>query len=528
MDFSFATRSELIHKLQAQSWDLLVIGGGVTGAAVARDAALRGLKVALLEAGDFASATSSGSTKLFHGGIRYLENYEFKLVFEAIREREQLSRLYAPFIKPLSFVFPTYKAGGVSRWKLNLGLLLYDAFSFFKQRHQNLSRAATVARFPLLKSSSLTGACVYADSFAEDYRIVIELIKSAFHHGAIPISRLKVTRLEKKPSGDFAIEARDQWNASESIQLTAKAVINCSGPFADSVRSLLGKPPTLKLTQGIHLIVERARLPLNEAYVFTDTKLHRILFAIPWKSVTYLGTTDTSVNRVEDAQTQKADVDYVLQIINQFLDANLTPADVIQSWAAVRPLIKPEGQLENSRISREHKIEEGPENYFDVLGGKLTSHRLMAEEALELLQRKWKFPASKTAEMPLYEDCGFKPNSALEDKLFQRYGASFRDVLRIDQERNLNLQSLRTFPDTLVSEVLYSIHHEMCLDPIDFIRRRSSLYYETQWKSEKQSALLTEIVQIFQQEMKSQNFTQDRLYQESLANYRWDSEGWKQ
>jgi glycerol-3-phosphate dehydrogenase len=527
MDFSFATRSELIQKLQAQSWDVLVIGGGVTGAAVARDAALRGLKVALLEAGDFASATSSGSTKLFHGGIRYLENYEFKLVFEAIREREQLSRLYAPFIKPLSFVFPTYKDGVVSRWKLNLGLLLYDAFSFFKQRHQNLNRATAIDRFPLLKPSRLTGACVYADSFAEDYRIVVELIKSAFHHGALPISRFKVTQLEKQSSGDFAIEACDQWNSSTPIRMTAKAVINCSGPFADSVRGLLGKPPVLKLTQGIHLIVERARLPLDEAYVFTDTKLHRILFAIPWKSVTYLGTTDTSVEKVEDAQTQKTDVDYVLEIINQFLNAGLTPADVIQSWAAVRPLIKPEGPLDNSRISREHKIEEGPENYFDVLGGKLTSHRLMAEEALELLQRKWKFGTSKTSGIPLYEESGLKPTTEIEHRLFERYGASFRSVLNLDHDRGLNRQTLRAFPDYLVSEVLYSIHHEMCLDPIDFIRRRSSLYYETQWNSQKQRDLLTEIVQIFEQEMKSQNRTPDRLSQESLANYRWDSEGWK-
>ncbi len=526
MDFSFATRSELIQKLQAQSWDLLVIGGGVTGAAVARDAALRGLRVALLEAGDFASATSSGSTKLFHGGIRYLENFEFKLVFEAIREREKLSRLYAPFIRPLPFVFPTYKNGAVSRWKLNLGLLLYDAFSFFKQRHQNLSRTEALARFSLLKSSQLTGACVYADSFAEDYRIVVELIKSAFAHGALPISRFKVTQLEKKSSGNFAIEARDQWKSSNPVQFEARAVINCTGPFADGVRGLLGKPPALKLTQGIHLIVERSRLPLNEAFVFTDTKLHRILFAIPWKSVTYLGTTDTSVEKVEDAQTTQADVDYVLGVINQFLDARLSPADIIQSWAAVRPLIKPENALDNSKISREHKIEEGPENYFDILGGKLTSHRLMAEEALEPLQKRWRFSASKTSDAPLYPEREPQLQSDLERRLFNHYGADFRKILSLDQKRGLKCQTLRSCPDTLVAEVLFSIHHEMCLDPIDFIRRRSSLYYETQWNSEKQKTLLEEIIRLFEQEMSSQNLSREKLSEETVKNYRWDSEGW--
>ena len=525
MEFSFVSRPEFVREIQARTWDLLVIGGGVTGAALARDASLRGLKVALLEADDFASATSSGSTKLFHGGIRYLENYEFKLVFEAIRERESLNRLYAPFIQPLPFVFPTYKDGAVSRLKLNLGLFLYDSFSFFKQRHRSLNKSDTLASFPLLSDSKLTGSCVYADSFAEDYRIVIELIKSAQRSGALCLSRMKVESIQKDTSGVFRIQAADQWMQGESLQVQTRSVFNCSGPFADNLRTMVGKPPALKLTQGIHLIVKRERLQINEAYVFTDPQLHRILFAIPWKSVTYLGTTDTSVERVEDAQAHRADVDYVLGVINQFLSVHLKPQDVIQTWAAVRPLIKPENEVDNSKISREHKIEEGPENYFDILGGKLTSHRVMAEEALELLRRRWHFGPSKTSQIPLHENLSDPPSTPLDQSLYKRYGRFYRDILAIDHARNLNRKPLQSAPEYLLSEVIYSIHHEMCLDPIDFLRRRSSLYYETRFGSESQQALLSELVQIFSHEMRTLNRSAEDFQKAAEKNYKWDSKG---
>jgi len=526
MEFSFASRQELIRELQSQAWDILVIGGGVTGAALARDARLRGLKVALLEADDFASGTSSGSTKLFHGGIRYLENYEFKLVFEAIRERENLEKLYAPFIRPLSFVFPTYRSGAVPRWKLNLGLLLYDSFSFFKQRHKNLSNAETLTRYSQLAESDLTGSCVYADSFAEDYRIVIELIKSSYRNGAICLSRMKVNRIEKNASGVFSVTASDEWSGSQSIQVKARSVFNCSGPFADRMRSLVGKPETLKLTQGIHLIVPRSVLPINEAFVFTDPALHRILFAIPWKSVTYLGTTDTSIQKVEDAQTTAADVSYVLGILNRYLKTKLTAQDVIQTWAAVRPLLKPDATVSNSKISREHKIEEGPENYFDILGGKLTSHSVMAEEVLDLLQKKWGFSKSKTDRISLHENLSPPPSDKESLHLYERYGRFYKDILAIDESRQLNRARLKSNSEYLVSEVIYSIHHEMCLDPIDFLRRRSSLYYETPWKSSQQKGLLNELAKIFAAEISLPGEISREFEALTEKHYKWDREGW--
>jgi glycerol-3-phosphate dehydrogenase len=475
-DFSFQTRRNDLSRLQSEIFDIAVVGGGVTGAAVARDATLRGLKVILLEANDFASGTSSGSSKLLHGGIRYLEQYEFGLVRHAIQEREKLEKLYAPLVKDLDFVFPTYKRRYPPRWQLNLGLHLYDAFSGFRVRHKNLSAAETHHQFPWLKTEALSGACVYTDSFAEDFRIVVELIKSAHRHSALCFSRLKVKDISKENEFN-ALEVEDKLAANSFYKIKSRFVFNCAGPFSDELRKTLNLEEALKLTQGVHFLIPHEKLPIRSAFVMTDPKQHRILFAIPWKSTTYLGTTDTSIEKPEDARATKTDLDYVLSIVNKYFQVQIERKDVFQSWAAVRPLLRPGKKESNSQISREHKIEENPQSIFHILGGKLTSHRLMAEEALDLLTNKIPMKKCQTGIVPLEVATEFE---------------------------NLELEK----------KIKYSIHHEMALRPLDFIRRRSTLYYEKPTQEMAKS-----VTDVFARELSYSSSERENALQEVLSSF---------
>lgn len=514
--FSAHDRANELLKLDSQVWDTFIIGGGATGAACARDAALRGMKCLLVEAGDFASGTSSGSSKLLHGGVRYLQNFEFGLVFHAIQERELLSKLYAPLVKKIDFVFPTYKKRYPPRWLLNIGLGFYDAFSGFREHHTSLSYSKCIKKYPLLKREKLSGAQVYADSFAEDYRLVIEMIKSAHHHGATCVSRLKVEAIEKTAE-HFKITARDPWS-KQTYTLRAKNVVNCAGPFSDDVRSLLGLKKTLHLTQGVHFIVDREKLPIDEAYVLSDPEHDRILFAIPWRGICYLGTTDTDVKKVSDARATSEDLDYVLEIFTRYFDSPLKKEDVIQSWAAVRPLIQPESSDSNSEISREHHIEEKPEGCFHILGGKLTSHRLMAEEALDLVAKRMnKDTSSSTEEVPLQDQLWKKTEDTQHSHLEQTYGRYAEDVRELDQTLGFDRKVLSSKTPHLVSEVIYAARYEMVMSPIDFLRRRSSLYYENP---------NPELVQIVGKILaKEFSWTEEILKREvahSLRDYEWD------
>lgn len=484
--FSAKAREGYLQELQQEEFDLLIIGGGITGAGVARDAVLRGLKVALVEMNDFASATSSGSSKLIHGGIRYLGNYEFKLVSEAIHERELLKKLYAPFVRDLDFVFPTYKKKEPSRWKLNLGLHLYDAFSKFRAKHKNLNVTETRKHYRLLKKNNLTGSCVYTDSFSEDYRLVIELLKAAHRHGALCLSRLKVIGLNASKNQRCTTQVQDLISG-KTFYIKSKTIMNCTGPFSDSLRQMLQLKKRLKLTQGVHFVIPQEKLLIDSAYVLTDNEQDRIVFVIPWNSTTYVGTTDTTVESVEEARARPEDLSYLLQFVNRYFETQMVPSDVIQSWVGVRPLIQPENAVSNSKISREHEIIEEPANVFHLLGGKITSHRLMAKEALDLLKLRFSLKACLTDSLPLQENPWIKKPLTHFDKSFGH-----------DQEK---METTKTHPLTkslphTMEEVRFCIHHEMALQPLDYFRRRSSLYFE-----DPSSELFEKVLQIFAEEL---------------------------
>lgn len=473
--FSFQTRQKHLQNITKQKWDLIIVGGGVTGAACARDASLRGIKVLLLEASDFASGTSSGSSKLLHGGLRYLENKEFSLVYSAIRERQKLEQLYSPLVKRLEFVFPTYEDRAPSRRLLNLGLYVYDSFSYFREKHRCYKGSRAKETFPLLRPEKMTGALVYTDAFAEDYRLVIELIKSATRHGAVCLNRCAVTHLENANSDHFILGVQDVEGERE-FKLSAQYVLNCAGPFSDRIRSMLNLGPRLHLTQGVHFVVPHKRLPVTQAYVLSDPPHDRILFAIPWNSVTYMGTTDTDIQNPSLAQATSEDLNYILKIMNSYFQSSLKKEDIIQSWAAVRPLLQPPEDSNNSEISREHRLEESPENFFHLLGGKLTSHRNMAEEAIDHLCKKMRISKKcMTANVPLQDKMWSQREIGHLESCF---GAFSEDIREYDRSRSLQCQKLSSHLPHLVSELLYCLYHEAVLGPMDFLRRRSSIYYE--------------------------------------------------
>ena len=363
------------------AFDLLVIGGGIVGAGVARDAAMRGLSVALVERNDFASGTSSRSSRLLHGGLRYLAQGRLRLVREAGTEKMVLQRIAPHLTRPMPFLFPTYRGTEWKLWKLRIGVKLYDWLSAGRNfaPSKTLRPEEVVNLLPGLSRRGLTGAVRYYDAVTNDARLVIDTLRSAARHGASVLNYA---------SFDGAKRQADVWRCTvtdrlgnTSVEVTARAIVNAAGAWGDRFPQ---SHVRLRLTKGVHLVIPRARLPVPECAVMTDGP--RILFAIPWGERTILGTTDTDYAGDPDAVAcEPADVLYVLGVANRlFPAARLKPEDVTSTWAGLRPLIAdPTGRP--SDISRAHDIHMTEPGWIDVAGGKLTTYRLMAEQTVDLL-----------------------------------------------------------------------------------------------------------------------------------------------
>ena len=374
--------------------DVLVIGGGIVGAGVARDAAMRGLKTGLVEQYDFAFGTSSRSSRLLHGGIRYLAQGRIGLVREASHEKHVLRRIAPHLAAPLAFLFPTYKGGPWPRWKLSLGVGIYDWLCGEGNlgRSSTLDRAETLAHQKdcALSDAGLTGAVRYFDGLTNDSRLVLDTLRSAAANGAMLLNYARLESAERMSTN------RDGWKCvvkssafgHESIsEIQARCVVSATGPWADKLPyNKMG----LRLTKGVHLVVDRARLPVVDAVVMTEGS--RILFAIPWGERVILGTTDTDYDaKSEDAlavvRASAEDIRYVLDVTNRhFRRAELTTRDVMSTWAGLRPLIaNPNGTP--SDISRAHEIRMSEPGWLEIAGGKLTTYRLMAEQAVNQIVR---------------------------------------------------------------------------------------------------------------------------------------------
>lgn len=413
--FSVADRARRIAELSgpsAKEFDLVVIGGGITGAGVARDAVSRGMTVALVEARDFAEGTSSRSSKLIHGGIRYLENLEFHLVFEALSERRLLFEIAPHLVHPLRFVLPLYQGGRVGMFKMGLGMWLYDALSMFEapEPHERLDSSESVARLPQLQRRGLLGSYVYSDAYMDDDRLTLETLRSAVRGGAVCVNHVKAIGARMPHGRVEAVECRDEISGKTFV-IRGRHFVSTVGPWTDIVaHDLLGHwKKVLRPSKGVHLTFARERLPLSQAVVMAADRDKRIVFGIPRHEMIIIGTTDTDFPG--DPATVRAtsmDVRYLLNVAHEYFPgAKLTPQDIISTYAGVRPLID-DGAASESKTSREHLIYSDSRNITFVAGGKYTTYRRMAEQTLERVltnfsiedQVRFRLNATKTALNP--------------------------------------------------------------------------------------------------------------------------------
>jgi glycerol-3-phosphate dehydrogenase len=377
-------RNAALQKLAAEKLDVLIVGGGIVGSGVARDAAMRGLRVGLVEQYDFAYGTSSRSSRLLHGGLRYLAQGRVGLVHEASVEKKVIHHIAPHLAEPLPFIFPTYSDNrNWVLWQLKIGVKIYDLLCGGRNLGSStwLSRGDTLQKVPSLTPKNLTGAVRYYDGFTNDSRLTIDTLRSAARHGAAIVNYCRFTGANH--SGAWDCELDDQLGGGK-FKIQAHAVVNATGPWAQGLPHSRVK---LRATKGVHLVVERSRVPVPETVVMTEGK--RILFAIPWGARTILGTTDTDYEGPLDRiMADSADIAYLLGITNQFFPAaNLVASDVISHWAGVRPLIaNPNGGP--SDITRSHEIRSPEPGWWDVAGGKLTTYRLMAEQTTDQIV-KW-------------------------------------------------------------------------------------------------------------------------------------------
>lgn len=411
-------REAAFTRLGGEPLDLLVIGGGIVGSGVARDAALRGLRVGLLEQHDFAEGTSSRSSRLLHGGLRYLAQGEIGLVHEASVEKKTIHQIAPHLGEPLGFIFPAYRGEGPPMWQLRIGVKIYDLLCGGRnfQPSRGFSRAETQQLLPALKAENLRGSVRYFDALTNDARLVLDTLRSAEKHGATVINRARFTG-GRQAGGMWLCTAEDRVTGA-TTELRTRTVVNATGPWADRLPHSAVK---LRLTKGIHLVVDRARIPVPSAVVITEGK--RILFILPWGERVILGTTDTDYRGdPEDVAVEANDIAYVLRTVNEFFPSvALRAHDVVSSWAGLRPLVaNPDGTP--SDISRAHEILSPEPGWWDITGGKLTTYRLMAEQAVDKVGQHLgaKISPCRTAKEPLLPAAEVTPYSGILPAPFTR------------------------------------------------------------------------------------------------------------
>jgi glycerol-3-phosphate dehydrogenase len=411
--FSVLTRSAELASAATEELDVLVVGMGATGAGVALDAASRGLRVAVLDKGDLASGTSSKSSKLVHGGLRYLENYEFGLVREGVVERQLLMRLAPHLVRPMDFLYPVWP-DTAKRRLLGLGLTTYDVFAMASlagrggatRRHEKVNAADAVALAPALADSGLAYSYLYGDCATDDARLVLAVVRAARRFGALAITHAEVTGLTSAHGTVVGATVKDTLGGT-TVELRARHVVNATGVWVDRLQGLEepGREAVVQPSKGVHVVVPRARLPLLEASVLLPSKQGdgRSMFAIPWGRQTILGTTDTPYDGALDGLSlTRDDLDYVLAAGNAVFKNDLVEDDVLGAWAGVRPLIRQAGTGSMSDLSRRHTLVEGQGGLLTITGGKLTTYRRMAKDVVDrIVEKDGKKTRCRTDEIPL-------------------------------------------------------------------------------------------------------------------------------
>jgi glycerol-3-phosphate dehydrogenase len=498
--FSAATRRADLDSLAAETVDLLVIGGGITGAGIARDAALRGLRTALLEAGDFGAGTSSRSSRLIHGGLRYLEHGWFRLVFEASRERRILLRIAPHLVRARPFLFPTHRAGRVRRWQISAAVWLYDLLGLFRNagRHRLLSRRGVLRHEPHLRDRDLTGGALYWDAQCDDARLVLANVRDAHRRGARCASYARVVALDKAGGRVRGAEVADALSGRR-FAARAHVVVNATGPWTDALRRLddPAAAPLLRPTKGAHIAVPRARIANSGAVTLTSPIDGRVMFVLPWGEVTIVGTTDTDTTEApDDVAPSREDVTYLLRSANAiFPAARLQLGDVIAAWAALRPLLHSPAADAGS-VPREHHLEESPSGLLTITGGKLTTYRVMAAQTVDGVVRRLhaldgRHPATRarTDRLPLpggeladlaqlVEELGKEGLPApVAGHLATAYGSEAPAVVNLARGDEALAEPLLPGAPWLRAEVVHQARREMALTVADVLMRRIHVFH---------------------------------------------------
>ena len=522
--FSYKHRVSFLQQLKSGTFDVIVIGGGITGAGIALDAAARGLKTALIEKKDFASGTSGRSTKLIHGGLRYLKQLQIHVVAETGRERAIVHKLAPHLVVPEKMMLPVYKGLSTPKWMISLGLWIYDLLAGVKgdDRRKMLNKQKTLAIEPLLPAQNLKGSGYYAEYMTDDARLTVEVIKTAVKQGAICLNYVESMAFLYDDNGKInGLRCRDQVHG-DVFDMAGKFVVNATGIWVDDLRkadhSLSEKH--LLITKGVHLVFDRKKLPLHNPLYF-EIPDGRMIFMIPRYGVSYIGTTDTPYTAdKENIPVEKEDVEYLLHAFRDlFPDFKLDKEDIVAAWAGLRPLIYQEGKSA-SEISRKDEIFVSPGGLISMAGGKLTGYRRMAEKAVDMIVNKAgkefrhikkisvsrNIPLTESSAGSLVEVKTFAENLYLQfqqedykkEDVFQivdKYGLSTRDIL----ESAVQEKTGDTEKNLMLAELNFCLEKEMVFKPLDFLERRSSrLLFETGTVKAYYPAVLEKFRRVFQ------------------------------
>jgi len=493
-------RSRALSAMQEDELDLLIVGGGVVGAGAALDAVTRGLSVGILEARDWASGTSSRSSKLIHGGLRYLEMFDFRLVREALKERGLMLQHLAPhLVRPVPFVYPLTHHGW-ERLYVGAGLTLYDALATLSStasgvpRHKHLTKRQALHLVPSMRKDALVGAVKYYDAQVDDARHTMFLVRTAVAYGALAANRSRVTGFIRQGERVTGVRVRDL-ETGQDLEIRARQVLNATGVWTDETQSLVGERGQFRVraSKGIHLVVPRDRIQSQSGLILrTPTS---VLFVIPWGRHWIIGTTDTdwSLDKAHPAASS-SDIDYILRHVNKALVTPLTREDVEGVYAGLRPLLAGESET-TSALSREHVVGHPTPGLVVVAGGKYTTYRVMAADAVDEVARglDGRVPASCTQRIPLLGAEGYDAawnarhrtatrygiHVAWVEHLLQRYGSLATEVLDLCDADPVLAEALSGADDYLAAEVVYAASHEGARHLDDVLTRRTRISIET-------------------------------------------------
>jgi glycerol-3-phosphate dehydrogenase len=484
------SRGERLALLGARRFDVLVVGGGIVGAAVARDAALRGLSVALVEKGDFGSGTSSKTSKLVHGGLRYLEQGRVGLVREGLRERRTLLRIAPGLVEPLALALPLRADDPRPPWQVALGLALYDGLARERSLgpHRMLSARAALRLEPRLEADGLRSAAVYSDCRMDDARLCLETALDAERRGAVCVNHAAVLSLARGPRGIEGALLEDG-ATGRRVHVSARAVVNATGPWADALRreSDPAAAPRLAPTKGVHLVLPRAS---SQALFVRSRDDGRMVFVLPWEGHSLVGTTESEAGDLDDLHATSDEVDYLLRVLARALPSvEAGPKDVVATFAGARPLLS-YGKGSSTIASREHAVEVDRNGLVSVMGGKYTTHRSMAEAAVDVVVERFGFPArpcataraplrrpARESRLDLWRDVAGLLSPDRLRRILLRYGQSAWDVLALVREDPSLAEPVCPHHDVALAELAHGARSEAATTVEDLLLRRTKVGY---------------------------------------------------